>query len=86
MNSNLINDFFEKCDYPAYVELNHQLRPLLIEWSETQDDRRLHGDHITFFQLETSWHSQDNLHELEPFHKLRDFIEDLVHQKLNKQL
>ncbi len=55
----------EQFYYPNYIERNKKLEPLLIEWSETQEDRRKHGTYITFFQLEHSWHSPDNLHELE---------------------
>lgn len=76
---------FEECYHPNYVEINNKLQPLLIEWAKTLEDRRLHGNHVTFFQRESSWHSPNNLHELEPFHELRDFIEGLVNQTLNTQ-
>jgi len=82
----LLADFFEDEYYPDHVMLNKQLQPLLIEWSETKTDRRLTGDFITYFKLENSWHSPDNLHELEPFHELRDYIENTIYQKLNVPL
>ena len=80
------NSDIEQIYYPNYIELNSRLQTWLIELSEKQEDRRLSEDYITFFQTEKSWHSPDNLHQLEPLYELRNFIEDFVFQKLGSTL
>ena len=72
--------------YPNHSELNAKLYPLLIGWSEKRDDHRLHSNQVTFFRLENSWHSPNDLHEQELFRPLCDFIEERVSSIMNAPL
>lgn len=80
-----INDI-EHFPHPNAEELNTKLDSLLTNWANNRPDRRSVSDFPTYFPEEFSWHSPDNLYELEPFQDLKNFVEEHVSKKLGEPL
>jgi hypothetical protein len=85
------DDFLEIVEYKDCINFNEKLYPIVVEWSNTKQDYRLYDPEYlttrpTSFDMNFSWVSEHNIHELELFYPLRDFILEVVEQRLDKEL
>ena len=87
----------EKFQYPDYVNFNKKIFPVFLEWSKTKEDFRENNEYhrdrydqrvkerITYFDMNKSWHSEDNLQDNELLKPLKDFILETTKKTFNKK-